>query len=237
VCFRDNRWLELFPLNKETVLDYFALSGFYDRQCNNEIVKMQRLDMDKMKQLKGTEFVLFSHQEPVLYVIRKQRRETPTLAIPQSTYYVINGTIFQSPNVYSVLSSRMLKVIYHMQQAFRIASGYKTFDLNTGYVWDFTKSEGESKPVVPKPKDTKQIEDAQRVDKIIASLYAQFAPPKPTPSPAPTQPGTRAPNTPVAVPSPSFPAAAANANSNSTPTTKRKQDVAITEISKKQKTV
>ena len=31
ICFRDNRWIETWPLNKDTVLDYFALSSFYDR--------------------------------------------------------------------------------------------------------------------------------------------------------------------------------------------------------------
>jgi mediator of RNA polymerase II transcription subunit 6 len=31
ICFKDNRWLEVFPLNKDTALDYFGLSGFYDR--------------------------------------------------------------------------------------------------------------------------------------------------------------------------------------------------------------
>jgi hypothetical protein len=31
ICFRDNRWLEVFPLNKDTVMDYFSFSSFYDR--------------------------------------------------------------------------------------------------------------------------------------------------------------------------------------------------------------
>lgn len=31
VCFKDPNWLEAFPLNKDTALDYFSLSQFYDR--------------------------------------------------------------------------------------------------------------------------------------------------------------------------------------------------------------
>ena len=39
--FKDVIWLQKFPLIKETILDYFALSPFYDRSCNNEVLRMQ----------------------------------------------------------------------------------------------------------------------------------------------------------------------------------------------------
>lgn len=31
ISFKDPKWLEIFPLNKDTVLDYFSRSSFYDR--------------------------------------------------------------------------------------------------------------------------------------------------------------------------------------------------------------
>lgn len=42
--FRDQQFLSSYPLNKLTALTYFSQSGFYDPQCNNEIVRMQQLD-------------------------------------------------------------------------------------------------------------------------------------------------------------------------------------------------
>lgn len=43
VCFRDNFWLSTHPLNTSTVLDYFSLSSFYDKNCCNEICRVQRI--------------------------------------------------------------------------------------------------------------------------------------------------------------------------------------------------
>ena len=39
--WRDDRWLTFYPLNVFTALDYFALSPFYDRSCNNELARAQ----------------------------------------------------------------------------------------------------------------------------------------------------------------------------------------------------
>lgn len=38
-------------LNPANVMDYFSerSNPFYDRQCNNEVVRMQRLGMDQLK--------------------------------------------------------------------------------------------------------------------------------------------------------------------------------------------
>ena len=49
ISFHDPVWLETFPLTKDTVMDYFALSTFYDKTCNNQQCKMQRLPLESMK--------------------------------------------------------------------------------------------------------------------------------------------------------------------------------------------
>lgn len=47
-CWRDDQWLQIFPLNTFTALDYFSFSPFFLRGCNNDIAKMQGLDLSKM---------------------------------------------------------------------------------------------------------------------------------------------------------------------------------------------
>ena len=41
--WRDDQWLGFHPLNQFTVLDYFSLSPFYDRSCNNEVAKARNV--------------------------------------------------------------------------------------------------------------------------------------------------------------------------------------------------
>eukprot|EP00959_Pyramimonas_sp_CCMP1952_P093522 1957232-Pyramimonas_sp.AAC.1 len=52
ICFRSDDWLRAFcggALIRETVLDYFSLSPFYDRNCNNELAKMQNIDPSRVR--------------------------------------------------------------------------------------------------------------------------------------------------------------------------------------------
>lgn len=41
VSFKDLAWLHAYGLTPHNALEYFSLSQFYDRTCNNEVVKMQ----------------------------------------------------------------------------------------------------------------------------------------------------------------------------------------------------
>ena len=41
--WRDDQWLGFYPLNHFTAIDYFSLSPFYDRSCNNEVAKTKNI--------------------------------------------------------------------------------------------------------------------------------------------------------------------------------------------------
>lgn len=49
ISWHDTNWIPI--LNPTNVMDYFSekTNPFYDRTCNNEIIKMQRQSLDQLK--------------------------------------------------------------------------------------------------------------------------------------------------------------------------------------------
>lgn len=110
ICFRDQLWLNTYPLDRNFVFDYFALSPFYDRTCNNEQLRMNSihpLDISHLSKMTGIEYVLNEVIEPNLFVIRKQKRDSPEKVTPMLTYYVLDGSIYQAPQLCNVFSARI----------------------------------------------------------------------------------------------------------------------------------
>merc|ERR1719483_1521078 len=94
------------------------MNPFYDRTCNNEILKMQKLGLldAQLGNMQGTEYCLLHVQEPILYVVRKQIRHSPTQVTPVNDYYIIAGVIYQAPDIGSVLIfSQLLRKLGVMQ--------------------------------------------------------------------------------------------------------------------------
>lgn len=54
------------------------------------------------------EYILHEVQEPHLFVIRKQKREGPDKVSAQAAYYVLDGSIYQAPQLYNVIGSRVV---------------------------------------------------------------------------------------------------------------------------------
>jgi MED6 mediator sub complex component len=126
VTWTDKVWLTYFPLNAETALDYFSLSQFYDRACNNELVKMQRLDPALISTMEGIEYTLVSPSSPNLFRIAKSKRViTPQPSVTLlAVYYVVNGVVYQAPSAHAVLSSRVLQSLHYMRNAFDIMQSH-----------------------------------------------------------------------------------------------------------------
>ncbi|KAL6078717.1 Mediator of RNA polymerase II transcription subunit 6 [Balamuthia mandrillaris] len=149
ISFKDSAWLKAFPLNSQTVLDYFSLSSFYDRTCNNEQCKMQGRDLSFLTRMVGPEYALFYAAEAEgLFVIRKQIRESPETVTPIHTYYIVQGTIYQAPSLHAVISSRMISCMYYLHQSFQELHSYIEFDPSerpaTMYNYNFSKQKKRS---------------------------------------------------------------------------------------------
>ena len=105
---------------------------------------MQRANPEQLGSMTGVEYCLLYVQEPILYVIRKQHRSSPSHVSPIADYYIIAGVVHQAPDLASVLSSRLLSAVTHLQSAFEEARGYAKYHPSRGYWWDFNNA-GSSK--------------------------------------------------------------------------------------------
>lgn len=119
---------------------------FYDTSCNNEVLKMQNRSLDQLANMPGVEYTLLYVQDPILYVIRKQNRHSPSHVTPIADYYIVAGTIYQAPDLCSVVNSRLLSAVNHLQSAFDEAKSYAKYHPTRGYWWDFQQSSNSNAP-------------------------------------------------------------------------------------------
>lgn len=138
VSWEDRSWWS-GQLNRQSALDYFSHSQFYDRTCLNQVLKMQvaltpQAVLEKLARLPGTVYELDESKtqevpptdgEPAhtLYAIRKLHRAPGRGVEPgaESTlryYYILDGVVFEAPTLAAVMRARLLKLSWHLQQAF-----------------------------------------------------------------------------------------------------------------------
>ncbi|XP_005047437.1 PREDICTED: mediator of RNA polymerase II transcription subunit 6 [Ficedula albicollis] len=178
ISWVDSSWIPI--LNNGSVLDYFSerSNPFYDRTCNNEVVKMQRMTLDHLNQMVGVEYILLHAQEPILFIIRKQQRQSPTQVMPLADYYIIAGVIYQAPDLGSVINSRVLTAVHGIQSAFEEAMSYCRYHPSKGYWWHFKDQEEreKTKPKAKKKEEPSSIFQRQRVDALLLDLRQKFPP-------------------------------------------------------------
>ncbi|KAL4237266.1 Mediator of RNA polymerase II transcription subunit 6 [Mactra antiquata] len=186
ISWSDSNWIPV--LNSSNVMDYFSerSNPFYDRQCNNEVIKMQRLSQDQLPNMTGVEYILLHIQDPILYIVRKQFRHSPQQVTPQTDYYIINGTVYQAPDLCSVLNSRLINCVHNLQSSFEEAQSFSRYHPSKGYWWEFNQQDTAEKDDKKKKKKEEpgSMFQRQRVDLLLGELAKKF-PPKFV---APTQP-------------------------------------------------
>ena len=67
-----------------------------------------RLALCTSRDLQGIEYTLDSCQEPHLFVICKQERQSADAAVPVMFYYILDGSVYQTPTIHGVLSARLV---------------------------------------------------------------------------------------------------------------------------------
>ncbi|TPX70466.1 hypothetical protein CcCBS67573_g06552 [Chytriomyces confervae] len=141
VSFKDTEFLQMFGLNHDNVLDYFKLSPqFYDKRCINESLAMQKRfnslsDLDH-RNMTGIEYARHSYSyNPSLFVINKYYRHSPDKLDLLAVYYIVEGTIYQSPDLFTLLSNRLLTSLHQIKTAFSAVKEEARFQPARPYHW------------------------------------------------------------------------------------------------------
>uniref|UniRef100_A0A914MXB8 Mediator of RNA polymerase II transcription subunit 6 n=1 Tax=Meloidogyne incognita TaxID=6306 RepID=A0A914MXB8_MELIC len=149
----DRRMLEqpwkdprFFPITIDTVMAYFCQreNPFFDVNSDNAFIMMQHQvasgpQFDEMlKKMEGIQYVLVQPpSSPPLFVVRKQRRMSADKITPLCHYYVLDGTVYQAPDLYTFLHSKLIGIIDPLRNAFLEAIEMTRFSSSKGYSWEF----------------------------------------------------------------------------------------------------
>ena len=120
---KSEAWLASNPLNRWTVLDYFALTHFYEPTgCLNELAlaagrhrsETAELSCDKRQH----EYVVSEALEPTLYVIQKRTRlgvqGTP---VRLAVFFCLHGCVYAAPSLQAVLATRLSRCTFDLRAA------------------------------------------------------------------------------------------------------------------------
>jgi mediator of RNA polymerase II transcription subunit 6 len=160
--FVDERWLNTFGLGPLNVMQYFAMSPFYDPRSNNHALMTQNLDLSALTRMQGLEFVLDDRPEygPDVFVIKKQNRISPDAVRVLEVYFIVHGVIYQSPSLMEVVASRMHKANVYLNRSLEILMREHIYTTQWGHSLVVSespsigeeRSEGKSVTQSPKPE-------------------------------------------------------------------------------------
>ncbi|KAI0762677.1 MED6 mediator sub complex component-domain-containing protein, partial [Fomes fomentarius] len=140
-----HEWIQAHgPLTSENAFDYFTTSMFYDKQSNNQVLRMQTMhtgqplinEAEELRRFTGIEFALVHAEPPSLFIIHKRERLSPDEVRPLAVYFILNNRIYQSPDVYNLMSNRLLTSLHSLQKSLDILRSHRpAYTPRTGFVW------------------------------------------------------------------------------------------------------
>lgn len=133
--FVDERWLNTFGLGPLNVMQYFAMSPFYDPKSNNHALMTQNLDLSALTRMQGLEFMLDERPEygPDVFVIKKQNRISPDSVRVLEVYFIVHGVVYQSPSLMEVVASRMHKANVYLNRSLEVLLAEQRYTSQWGH--------------------------------------------------------------------------------------------------------
>uniref|UniRef100_A0A0N4ZRE7 Mediator of RNA polymerase II transcription subunit 6 n=1 Tax=Parastrongyloides trichosuri TaxID=131310 RepID=A0A0N4ZRE7_PARTI len=143
--FKNPLWPPNF-INADNVLNYFCdpANIFYDKSSCNAMLMMQMgnqfLDnnfiQNQLINMRGIQYVVVGVSHP-MYIICKQARNSREEVTPHCYYYVMNGVVYQCPDMYSSIQSRLVSALHPMKKALTEVIDLCRFNVAKGYSWEF----------------------------------------------------------------------------------------------------
>jgi len=119
--------------------------------ANNFLRKLN----DQIRRFTGVEFAVVHAEPPSMFVIHKRERLSPDEVRPLAAYFIMNNRIYQSPDVYTVLSNRLLTSICSLQSSLDILRSRRPdYIPRTGFVWPIVESADDLKKKAAGEEDT-----------------------------------------------------------------------------------
>lgn len=135
ICFIDPSWLAQNVLSSSNALEYFSSSPFYDKTCNNEVLKMQskfrEVTQDQLHNMVGIEYAL-GKPSPVI-TIEKLHRHSSKKADVLAVFYIVHGYIYQAPRVQQIYSGRLANALFYLYNALDLYRERRAFDIRDGF--------------------------------------------------------------------------------------------------------
>ncbi|KAI0702437.1 MED6 mediator sub complex component-domain-containing protein [Cytidiella melzeri] len=178
------------PLTNENVFDYFATSMFYDKQSNNQVLRMQTMhtgiplqnEAEELRRFTGIEFAVVHAQPPSFFVIHKRERFSPDEVRPLVAYFIMNNRIYQSPDVYTLVSNRLLTSLHSLQNSLDLLRQNRpAYTPRTGFVWpikeastaDEKKRDAEDEPAITQSSEALLTEMPAKKKVLVSSDSAK----------------------------------------------------------------
>lgn len=100
------------PFDWENVDNFInhALESLF-KDIGTHKIRNEILFLLSYRKMMGLEYMLSEVMEPHLFVIRKQKRDSPEKVTPMLAYYILDGSIYQAPQLCNVFAARVVSFI------------------------------------------------------------------------------------------------------------------------------
>lgn len=71
----------------------------------------------------GWEYALHEAKEPLLFVLKRQKRDGPEKVTVSTLFYVLDGSIYQAPTAHAIITSRMVRLLFTEEEEALIVQG------------------------------------------------------------------------------------------------------------------